>query len=445
MYLESRLDENGILNKDLQSSSLQDHDSSQIPHFLQSISALSELTFLLHGKLRITHGYNLRLTTKLNSFAKCFAIMVKFVDKIFKEKKALFDLFRELYFLLQTHFSGLSFKRIEFFTKCQINESSPHRFIKEMTIRGLEPQIEKLITQHNQQIRNLKSIHELELTDIKVKLRNTLDEEIIAMKSKYQAELTSTRERIKEESFLLVRKDIKRRQNVLSIFYRQEITSILKELNFIISELIVVKENYKGVKNTYICEWEKFRIKIFQEIIKNRAKQDTILNVYWQGEVNSAKVQIEEFYKDDFVRKKQTVVEKCRKNNDENIEILITNLERKFNEMRYVESVQQNENMCLLKNNYERQLTELILKNKKIETEHAVLLTNSQILESELAIAKEDLNSHPETLTLANLKSFESQIHTSFREKHGMEEASKVYLENIHLKNYIRGLELKHT
>ena len=432
-----------------------DFFSNQLTLSLQNLDFLSQLTLFLYRKFKIENECNLNLNKKLISFGKFFSVVIKFLDKLLSEKNLLFELCKEMYVVLQNHILELSEEKLTSLRRVQMDNSIHHQSIKEMTIKGLEPQVEKLIIQHGEQINNLKSMQELESVNIRVKLRNTFDEQIIALRDKYQAELSNSNEKIKEETMSFLQKQVKRRENVLIqrryssvILFKQGIISIIDELCLLNSQIVAVKKNFLRESNDFICKLEKFGRKLLQETNKNRAEEKLKLNDYLQREMNTVKIHLEELYRIDSEKKEQTIIQKFKKKHDENIEILITNLEGKFNETRYSESVQQNENNYLLKINYERQLSELQLKNKRIETEYADLCAKYEKLEKYFALVKNDRVINSADLASSNIQGGESHdpenmIFLPTCEKQSITNVATVHLENKHLKNYIRELELK--
>ena len=410
---------------------------SQFIAYRQDLNNLSQFAILLEEKLKIEQGYNLSLSTKLIAISNCMSIVLNFIDKIFNEKKVLYTLCKEMYSVILIYQLGSSNEKSMGFRKGQY-DTLHHQFIKDMTIKGLEPHVEKLIIQHNQEFENLKSLQELKMIDIKAKLKHTFDEEILKLRDEYQVEMTNSREKIRDETLMVLEKQIIRRENALNqhknrIFFliKKGNSAIFHELQLINSELIAEKDKLMRDKNDLIYKFEALRKKIYQEINKNWAKEVIILSEYWQKEINFAKIQVGELYRIDFEKKEMSIIDKCKRKNEENIEIVITKLEEKFNEIRFKESVRQGENNRLLKINYERQLSELLLKNQRTEIEYADLCSKYERLQEELEGAKVDLISNSEIQNLQTIQTDESSS------------VENVYLENKHLKHYIRELESK--
>ncbi|XP_068119434.1 centrosomal protein of 131 kDa isoform X3 [Hyperolius riggenbachi] len=246
--------------------------------------------------------------------------------------------------------------------------------IKEITVKGLEPEIQRLISKHKQEIRKLKALHEAELLQ---------SDERAAMRYVHQAEeLRQNLEREKEEVSQRERELAKQRYEKQLV---QEEQSLQEQRRRLYSEVTEEKERLNQQAARQRAELDDLRKQLEdncalatrvlrEEYEKSKEEQDR----RHQAEVKALKERLEiekQAWEQNYMKKEEAwllsrereLKEEVRKGRDKEIELVIQRLESDMSTAREECERAAENRIKRVREKYEAELQELERSERKLQ------------------------------------------------------------------------------
>lgn len=253
-----------------------------------------------------------------------------------------------------------------------INEKT--RKIKEITVKGLEPEIQKLIAKHKQEVKKLKSLHATELLQA---------EEHAAQRYSRQAE--ELREHLEREKEALGRQEWERAQQRFEQHLEQEQRALQQQRRRLYNEVAEEKERLGQQAARQRAELEELRLQLEEsssaggralraEFEKGReelerrhqmelkALKDQLEVERQMWEANSAKK--EEAW---LLNRERELKEEIRRGRDKEIELVIHRLEADMTLAREESERAAESRVKRVRDKYEAELSELEQSERKLQ------------------------------------------------------------------------------
>ncbi|XP_047613639.1 centrosomal protein of 131 kDa isoform X4 [Phacochoerus africanus] len=253
-----------------------------------------------------------------------------------------------------------------------INEKT--RKIKEITVKGLEPEIQKLIAKHKQEVKKLKSLHATELLQA---------EEHAAQRYSRQAE--ELREHLEREKEALGRQEWERAQQRFEQHLEQEQRALQQQRRRLYNEVAEEKERLGQQAARQRAELEELRLQLEEsssaggralraEFEKGReelerrhqtelkALKDQLEVERQMWEANSAKK--EEAW---LLNRERELKEEIRRDRDKEIELVIHRLEADMTLAREESERAAESRVRRVRDKYEAELSELEQSERKLQ------------------------------------------------------------------------------
>uniref|UniRef100_A0A8D1LRS3 Centrosomal protein 131 n=1 Tax=Sus scrofa TaxID=9823 RepID=A0A8D1LRS3_PIG len=253
-----------------------------------------------------------------------------------------------------------------------INEKT--RKIKEITVKGLEPEIQKLIAKHKQEVKKLKSLHATELLQA---------EEHAAQRYSRQAE--ELREHLEREKEALGRQEWERAQQRFEQHLEQEQRALQQQRRRLYNEVAEEKERLSQQAARQRAELEELRLQLEEsssaggralraEFEKGReelerrhqmelkALKDQLEVERQMWEANSAKKE-----KAWLLNRERELKEEIRRGRDKEIELVIHRLEADMTLAREESERAAESRVKRVRDKYEAELSELEQSERKLQ------------------------------------------------------------------------------
>ncbi|XP_024091404.3 centrosomal protein of 131 kDa isoform X1 [Pongo abelii] len=252
--------------------------------------------------------------------------------------------------------------------------SEKTKTIKEVTVRGLEPEIQKLIARHKQEVRRLKSLHEAELLQ---------SDERASQRCLRQAE--ELREQLEREKEVLGQQERERARQRFQQHLEQEQWALQQQRQRLYSEVAEERERLGQQAARQRAELEELRQQLEEsssaltralraEFEKGREEQEH----RHQMELNALKQQLElerQAWEAGHARKEeawllnreQELREEIRKGRDKEIELVIHRLEADVALAKEESEKAAESRIKRLRDKYEAELSELEQSERKLQ------------------------------------------------------------------------------
>ncbi|XP_039082475.1 centrosomal protein of 131 kDa isoform X2 [Hyaena hyaena] len=259
-----------------------------------------------------------------------------------------------------------------------INEKT--RKIKEITVRGLEPEIQKLIAQHKQEVKKLKSLHEAELLQVEAREAQ-----------RYGRQVEELREHLQQEKEALGRQERERAQQRFEEHVEQEQRALQQQRRRLYSEVAEEKERLGQQAARQRAELEERR----QQLEESSAAEGRALRAEFEKgrEEQERRHQMEmKALKDQLEVERQTWAASCaqkeeawllnrerelreeiRRGRDEEIELVIHRLEADMTRAREESERAAESRLRRIRDKYETELSELEQSERKLQERCAEL------------------------------------------------------------------------
>ncbi|XP_008954767.4 centrosomal protein of 131 kDa isoform X3 [Pan paniscus] len=246
--------------------------------------------------------------------------------------------------------------------------------IKEVTVRGLEPEIQKLIARHKQEVRRLKSLHEAELLQ---------SDERASQRCLRQAE--ELREQLEREKEALGQQERERARQRFQQHLEQEQWALQQQRQRLYSEVAEERERLGQQAARQRAELEELRQQLEEsssaltralraEFEKGREEQER----RHQMELNTLKQQLElerqaweagRTRKEEawLLNREQELREEIRKGRDKEIELVIHRLEADMALAKEESEKAAESRIKRLRDKYEAELSELEQSERKLQ------------------------------------------------------------------------------
>ncbi|EZA48105.1 5-azacytidine-induced protein [Ooceraea biroi] len=274
--------------------------------------------------------------------------------------------------------------------------------IKEMTVKGLEPELHSMMEQHQQEIQELRRAHIKELQDVELRAMRRSNQQL----EQLRIELTDSHEKLltKEKDILAARYKEKLEEQEVHFQTQQKTLAehFEREKSILTAEQKKRDEETSAIMQQTQLHFQKEteKLKEQQEIGKQNFEQS--LRKEWLAWVDDYKKQ----QSANFAKAEIAIRNDCQKMRDKQIEIAIARLEKESREIRV--KLQQNfdNKLELMKEDYDAKLesaikSESIHKNKLLllEERHKCTETQFQKTEDKLKEYMSDLNNMNEVIT----------------------------------------------
>ncbi|KAH0952523.1 hypothetical protein HN011_001814 [Eciton burchellii] len=256
--------------------------------------------------------------------------------------------------------------------------------IKEMTVKGLEPELHSMVEQHQQEIQELRRAHIKELQDAELRTMRRANQQL----EQLRIELTDSHEKLlsKEKDILAAR--YKEKLEEQEVHFQTQQKTLAEHFEREKSILIAEQKKRDQEADTMMQETqlhfqkEMERLKEEQEIAKQNFEQS--LRKEWLAWIDDHKKQ----QSANFAKAEIAIRNDCQKVRDKQIEIAISRLEKESREIRI--KLQQNfdNKLELMKEDHNAKLqstikSENIYKNKLLLMEERLKCTEIQFEKTE--------------------------------------------------------------
>ncbi|KAL0122898.1 hypothetical protein PUN28_007525 [Cardiocondyla obscurior] len=273
--------------------------------------------------------------------------------------------------------------------------------IKEMTVKGLEPELHNMMGQHQQEIQELRRVHIKELQDVELRAMRRSNQQL----EQLRIELSDTHEKM-----------LTKEKDILAARYKENLEE--QEAHFQAQQKTFA-EHFEREKSMLIAEQKKRDRETsmllqqmelhFQKETERLKEQDEIAKRNFEESLRKEWLTWADNYKKEqsvtFTKAENTIRNNCQKERDKQIEIAIVRLEKESREMQA--KLQQNfdNKLELIKEDYNTKLqaaikSESIYKNKLLLLEERFKCTEEQFKKTEnrLKECMTNLNDMNETI-----------------------------------------------
>ncbi|KAM0732921.1 Centrosomal protein of 131 kDa [Formica fusca] len=256
--------------------------------------------------------------------------------------------------------------------------------IKEMTVKGLEPELHNMMEQHQREIQELRRAHIKELQDAELRAMRRSNQQL----EQLRIELTDNHEKMltKEKDILTIR--YKEKLEEQEAHYQVQQKTFAE--HFEREKSILIAEQKKRDQETSVMmqqtqlhfQKEAERLKEQQEIAKRNFEES--LRNEWLAWADDYKKQ----QSATFIKAETAIRNDCQKQRDKQIEIAIARLEKESREMRTKLQQSFDNKLELMKEDYDAKLlsainSESIHKNKLLLLEERFKCTETQFEKTE--------------------------------------------------------------
>ncbi|XP_040312576.1 centrosomal protein of 131 kDa isoform X5 [Herpailurus yagouaroundi] len=259
-----------------------------------------------------------------------------------------------------------------------INEKT--RKIKEITVRGLEPEIQKLIAKHKQELKKLKGLHEAELLQADTRAAQ-----------RYGRQVEELREHLEREKEALGQQERERAQQRFEQHVEQEQRALQQQRRRLYGEVAEEKERLGQQAARQRAELEELR----QQLEESSAAEGRALRAEFekgreeqerrhQMEMKALKDQLEverQMWEASCAKKEEAWLltrerelrEEIRRGRDEEIELVIRRLEADMTRAREESERAAESRVRRIRDKYETELSELEQSERKLQERCAEL------------------------------------------------------------------------
>ncbi|XP_029417178.1 centrosomal protein of 131 kDa isoform X5 [Nannospalax galili] len=228
-----------------------------------------------------------------------------------------------------------------------INEKT--KKIKEITVRGLEPEIQKLIAKHKQEVRRLRGLHEAELQQ---------RDEQAAQRHLRQAE--ELREHLEREKEALGQKERERAQQRFEQHLEQEQQALEQQRRRLYSEVAEEKERLGRQAARQRAELEELR----QQLEESSAALTQALRAEFERSREEQERRHQEAW---LLNRERELKEEIRKGRDQEIELVIHRLEADMTLAKEESERAAESRVKRIRDKYEVELSELEQSERKLQ------------------------------------------------------------------------------
>ncbi|EFN74317.1 5-azacytidine-induced protein 1 [Camponotus floridanus] len=269
-------------------------------------------------------------------------------------------------------------------------EQKIQRDLKEMTVKGLEPELHNMMEQHQREIQELRRAHIKELQDTELRAMRRSNQQL----EQLRIELTDNHEKIYKEKLEEQEAHYQAQQKTFTEHFEREKSILIAEQKKRDQETSVM------IQQTQLhFQKETERLKEQQEIAK-RNLEESLRNKWLAWADNYKKQQSA-----NLIKAETAIRSDCQKERDKQIEIAIARLEKESREMRAKLQQSFDNKLELMKEDYDTKLqsatkSESIHKNKLLLLEERFKCTEIQFekTENRLKECMSNLNDMNETI-----------------------------------------------
>ncbi|XP_024941076.1 centrosomal protein of 131 kDa isoform X2 [Cephus cinctus] len=259
--------------------------------------------------------------------------------------------------------------------------------IKEMTVKGLEPELRSMVEQHQQDIQEIRSAHIKELQDMELRTIRRSNQQL----EQLRLELVASHEKMmsNEKEILRARYEEKmeEQEKLFRTQHRKLIDELQQERNlFVQQQAKMHSEKDAAVQQAYSHFQEKINAlnrqhqiekKSFQESL--RVEQETWMENYRRQQ--SVK----------FERAEGKIREECNRERDRQIEIAIERLERETRDMKNDLQKSSQNKLRSLKEKYETELKDAAENEQLLKSKMTLIQKRLKDTENQLEISENKL------------------------------------------------------
>ncbi|XP_018317390.1 centrosomal protein of 131 kDa [Mycetomoellerius zeteki] len=241
--------------------------------------------------------------------------------------------------------------------------------IKEMTVKGLEPELHNMMEQHQQEIQELRRAHIKELQDTELRVMRRSNQQL----EQLRIELTDSHEKM-----------LAKEKNILATRYKENLEE--QEAHFQIQQKTFA-EHFEEEKSMLIAEQKKRdqetsvmiqRTELhFQREMEKLKEQHEIANRNFEETLRKEWLAWADNYKKEqstiFTRMEAAIRNDCQKERDKQIEIVIVRLEKEAREMRAKLQQSFDNKLEIINEDYDTKL-QAAIKNEDIYKNKLLLL-----------------------------------------------------------------------
>ncbi|XP_032686822.1 centrosomal protein of 131 kDa [Odontomachus brunneus] len=256
--------------------------------------------------------------------------------------------------------------------------------IKEMTVKGLEPELHNMMEQHQREIQELRRAHIKELQDVELRALRRSNQQL----EQLRIELTDSHEKLltKEKDILMARYEEKLEKQEAHFHTLQSTLAERFERN---RSNLLAERKKRDQETSAMMQQTQSRFQKEAEILKEQhesAKKnfEESLRKEWLAWADDYKKQ----QSANFMKAEATIRNDCQRERDKQIEIAISRLEKESRDVRT--KLQQNfdDKFVLMKEEYDVKLqaaikSEIVYKNKLLLLEEKFASTEEQLEKTE--------------------------------------------------------------
>ncbi|XP_011697449.1 PREDICTED: LOW QUALITY PROTEIN: centrosomal protein of 131 kDa-like [Wasmannia auropunctata] len=276
--------------------------------------------------------------------------------------------------------------------------------IKEMTVKGLEPELHNMMEQHQQEIQELRRTHIKDLQDMELRAMRRSNQQL----EQLRIELTDSHEKIlaKEKDILVARYKEKLEEQEAHFQTQQKTFAEHFERE---KSMLIAEQKKRDRETSVIIQQTELH---FQKDTERLKEQYEIAKRNFEESLRKEWLAWADNYKKEqnvtFTRAEATIRNDCQKERDKQIEIAIVRLEKKSREMQ--DKLQQSfdNKLELMQEDYNTKLqaaikSESIYKNKLLLLEEKFKCTEIQFEKTENKLKEYILNLNNMNETIVKL------------------------------------------
>ncbi|XP_072751633.1 centrosomal protein of 131 kDa [Anoplolepis gracilipes] len=256
--------------------------------------------------------------------------------------------------------------------------------IKEMTVKGLEPELHNMMEQHQREIQELRRAHIKELQDAELRAMRRSNQQL----EQLRIELTDNHEKM-----------LAKEKDILTIRYKGKLEE--QEAHYQVQQKTFA-EHFEKEKSTLIAEQKKreeetsmmmqqTQLHFQKETERFKEQQEMAKRNFEESLRNEWLAWADDYEKQqnaNFIKAETVIRNNCQKERDKQIEIAIARLEKESREMRAKLQRSFDNKLELMKEDYDAKLqsvikSENIYKNKLLLLEERFKCTETQFEKTE--------------------------------------------------------------
>ncbi|XP_036853260.2 centrosomal protein of 131 kDa isoform X1 [Manis javanica] len=253
-----------------------------------------------------------------------------------------------------------------------INEKT--RKIKEITVRGLEPEIQKLVARHKQEVARLRSLHEAELVQADQRAAQRCDHQVKELREHLQREKEALAQQERERARQCFERQLEQEQWALEQQRRRLYSEVAEEKEQLgqqaarqraeLEELrLRLEESCSAESRALRAEFEKGREgQEQQHQMELKALKDQLAVERQLWEASCAKK--EEAW---LLRRERELREETRRDRDKEIELVVHRLEADMTLAREESERASESRVKRVRDKYEAELTELAQSERRLQ------------------------------------------------------------------------------